>query len=976
MPILASSLVLLLGLLGSASDVVDLARHDPERLLAEVEQRLRAGSRDLALHCRRARLLAELGRSEEGLVALRALASDAPGNAEILATIAALEFARGNDVAGLAAVRRARALGVATPAALRAAGRALVRLGRAAEGVELLQAAGTGPGEPTPDAVLQLAGAHVAAGDDEAALGVLDAAIARRGPVMAWFDAALAIERRTGRRAAALARFAALPPELRGARPFVQRRQDLLGSAVVMSSVVAPDAAAPTASPSVLEPRPSPASAVPPVPAELLPFGATWRYFDATTAPPFGWEQPGFDDSAWSSGPAQLGYGDGDEATVLQSGVPGARPMTAWFRRELTIADPTLLVAPRVRLLCDDGAVVYVNGVEIGRWNLHNGAPGPASPASVAVAGADESALHSLPFAPTLLVAGINQIAVEVHQVAPTSSDLSFDLQLVEGLGDVAVVRGPYLQNATPTSIAVCWRTDQPTGTQLWLGASPGSLQVVFSDSTPRLDHRATVGGLVAETAYDYAIGDVAGPFVGTAPATLRTLPPGGAARPLRVWALGDAGIGWAPQYWVRDAFHAFAGTRPADGMLLLGDNAYFTGTDLEYQNGFFDVYGATLRSTCVWSTLGNHDAASATSANDAGVYYDAFVLPRAGEAGGLPSGTEAYYSFDRGHVHFVCLDSMDSDRTATGAMATWLQADLAATTARWIVAFFHHPPYSHGSHDSDVLLDSGGRMTEMREVLLPMLEAGGVDLVLAGHSHDYERSFLLDGHYGVSATLQPSMLLDRGDGRADGDGVYAKPTAGPAAHEGTIYVVAGSAGATGGGALDHPAMQRSSNTLGSLVLDFDGDRLDVTFVGLGGVEDRFTVQKGLVRTLVRNQPRISLANGGRQDFELRAGAAMAGKIYLLAGSSGSEPGLQLGSLHVPLNPDSWLSLSLDLANSSVYPGSIGLLDAQGRGTTALVLPPMNDPTLIGMVFEHAYLVWSGGGFSFASNPVRVTLSP
>jgi hypothetical protein len=119
------------------------------------------------------------------------------------------------------------------------------------------------------------------------------------------------------------------------------------------------------------------------------------------------------------------------------------------------------------------------------------------------------------------------------------------------------------------------------------------------------------------------------------------------------------------------------------------------------------------------------------------GPYYDAYVLPTAAEAGGIASGTEAYYAFDYGNVNFIVLDSYETSRSTTGAMARWLEADLAATTQDWIIAFFHHGPFTKGTHDSDTEIEH----IQMRENLLPILEAGGVDAVLSGHSHIYERT-------------------------------------------------------------------------------------------------------------------------------------------------------------------------------------------------------------------------------------------
>jgi hypothetical protein len=280
----------------------------------------------------------------------------------------------------------------------------------------------------------------------------------------------------------------------------------------------------------------------------------------------------------------------------------------------------------------------------------------------------------------------------------------------------------------------------------------------------------------------------------------------------------------------------------------MLGDNAYSDGTDSEYQAAVFDMYAAMLRKSVLWPAFGNHDGHSASSRLQTGVFYDIFTLPADGDAGGIASGTEAYYSFDYANIHFICLNSHDMPREPDGEMLTWLQNDLTANAMDWTIAFWHHPPYSKGSHDSD----SEGRLSEMRSNALPILEDGGVDLVLTGHSHSYERSYLLDGHYGPSSTLTDSMIINRGDGRTDGDGVYHKHTPGPAGHEGAVYVVAGSSGKTSGGSLNHPAMYVSLNVLGSVVLDVDGNRINLCFLDNTGTKrDYFTLVKGDIDTLV-----------------------------------------------------------------------------------------------------------------------------
>lgn len=120
------------------------------------------------------------------------------------------------------------------------------------------------------------------------------------------------------------------------------------------------------------------------------------------------------------------------------------------------------------------------------------------------------------------------------------------------------------------------------------------------------------------------------------------------------------------------------------------------------------------------------------------------------------------------------------------------------------------------------------------------------MDLVLSGHSHSYERSFLLDDHYGSSTTLTPGMQIDNGDGRTDGDGAYKAVFNEVDPYRGAVYITAGSSGKTSSGTLDHPVMVHASlQQLGSLVLDIGGNRLDATFVREnGGVDDYFTILK------------------------------------------------------------------------------------------------------------------------------------
>ena len=405
------------------------------------------------------------------------------------------------------------------------------------------------------------------------------------------------------------------------------------------------------------------------------------------------------------------------------------------------------------------------------------------------------------------------------------------------------VTRIPYLQSGTPSSIVVKWRTDVATDSVVRYGTTPSTLNLSESDPAATTEHEVQLTGLSPDTKYYYSVGTSSITLAGGDSDHFVVTPPvAGTAKPTRIWVIGDSGTANASAIAVRDAFLNFTGPQDPDLWMMLGDNAYPDGTDSEYQAAVFDIYPQLLTKSVLWSTLGNHDGHTADSASESGPYYDIFTLPRNGEAGGVPSGTEAYYSFDYGNIHFICLESYETDRSPSGAMMTWLELDLQANDKEWVIAFWHHPPYTKGSHDSD----NEGQLIDMRENAVPILEQYGVDLVLTGHSHSYERSYLIDGHYGASGTFIETMKVDAGDGSETGDGAYEKPETVGTPHAGAVYAVAGSSGKISGGALNHPVMVVSMSVLGSMVLDVNGNRLDAKFLDSNGnIQDDFVITKG-----------------------------------------------------------------------------------------------------------------------------------
>ncbi len=190
----------------------------------------------------------------------------------------------------------------------------------------------------------------------------------------------------------------------------------------------------------------------------LLPAGSTWRYLDTGTNQGTAWRAGGFDDSTWKTGAAELGYGDGDEATVVSYG-PDANNKypTTYFRQQFNVANPAVLGALTLRLVRDDGAVVYLNGTEVVRSNMPNGTITSSTYAVDDIGGTDESTWNVSNVSSGLIVPGTNTIAVEIHQQSAGSSDISFNLAL-----EAASTQGPAPTNlhttaVTGTSASLAW---------------------------------------------------------------------------------------------------------------------------------------------------------------------------------------------------------------------------------------------------------------------------------------------------------------------------------------------------------------------------------------------------------------------------------------------------------------------------------------------------------------------------------------
>lgn len=437
------------------------------------------------------------------------------------------------------------------------------------------------------------------------------------------------------------------------------------------------------------------------------------------------------------------------------------------------------------------------------------------------------------------------------------------------------LLRGPYLQKQTATSINVKWRTDTTTNSRVYYGTSLSNLsQSVFIADTVR-DHDILVSGLQPYTKYFYKIESnntvLSGPDSNH---HFMTAPIPGTVQPIRVWSIGDFGKASDCERETRNSYLNYSAGKPTDVWLWVGDNAYNDGTDQEFQDKVFtgpNAFGEVFKNMHFYPCPGNHDYNSICPVpcgqdpyTHVGPYYSIVTVPTQAEAGGVASTLENYYSFDYGNAHFISLNSELGSQNinfdwsgvytagdTSSPMLKWLKQDLQTNTKQWVIAYWHQPPYSKGSHNSDNTWEI--YMKAVRQKWLPILESYGVDIVLNGHSHVYERSYLIKGHYGLSSTFDPALHLVNGTSGNESLGEsYIKYTDGPNPNKGTVYINSGNAGSGDSNppllTAQHPVMFFSDggdNVCGSFMMDINDNKLTGKYLSIDGtIKDQFTIQK------------------------------------------------------------------------------------------------------------------------------------
>jgi len=179
----------------------------------------------------------------------------------------------------------------------------------------------------------------------------------------------------------------------------------------------------------------------------------------------------------------------------------------------------------------------------------------------------------------------------------------------------------------------------------------------------------------------------------------------------VRFAVIGDTGSGTVKQKDVGDMMVKYRALFPFEFVLMMGDNMYGGEDPKDFEKKFAEPYKALLDDKVkFYAALGNHDMPIQ-------VNYENFNM----------NGKE-YYRFTKGNVAFYALNSNYMDKK----QVKWLEDELAKDTSAWKICFFHHPPYSSAkAHGSD---------GQLREVVEPIFVKYGVNVVLTGHDHVYER--------------------------------------------------------------------------------------------------------------------------------------------------------------------------------------------------------------------------------------------
>jgi len=459
-------------------------------------------------------------------------------------------------------------------------------------------------------------------------------------------------------------------------------------------------------------------SAAEPVPP-LVPAGAVWRYVADGLAPDPGWREPGFTDSAWTPARVELSYVEEDETTLFDIDPEHAGPPpTMYFRHTFTAADPRAYDRLYLDLVCADGCLVHLNGVEVDRRNLAS-LPDPATlvPRPASADGGTEPT-YRVALAPSLLLPGQNVLTVDYLRAPMDGRRRGFDARLSTLLATMR--KGPYLMlTGVPSEMMVLWQLSLTQSCTLAWGRdttySDGS--VVSTEFGLDHQHQRVLTGLLPATRYYYRMTDGDG---AQHTGSFLSAPLANAAA-VKMLGHGDCRTNPLEHEKIANLMVAAYQADPEFQTLdLLSGDWASSDSEFAWDNEFFIPTAPRLAELIATvpteGSRGNHEGAGAVYAK----YWP------------YPYASPFYFSLDYGPVHVVMVDQYVAYDSASPQYA-WLDNDLATTTKPWKIMVFHEPAWSAaGGHANNLAAQT---------YLHPLARSHGVDMMFTGHNHYYARA-------------------------------------------------------------------------------------------------------------------------------------------------------------------------------------------------------------------------------------------
>lgn len=472
----------------------------------------------------------------------------------------------------------------------------------------------------------------------------------------------------------------------------------------------------------------------------LVNYYSDWKYFEGRTEPSIpttAWRELNFDDSGWKKGPSgfSVGFGGYNAPTVLQE--MAGRYSSVFLRKKFNIEDSNWIKSLILRVDYDDGFVAYLNGIEIARRGLEGKLNQPVpfdSLATVHPRGNPE--LIDLTHFKALLKPGENLLAVQAHNHQLNDNWFAYYAELLAN-----IVRGPFIQATTTTSTKIAWNTHAKSTSIVEYGLT-SNLGLQLENKISKTKHVLQIQDLKPNQTYYYRVGGkIANETMFSKITTFKTTKANG---PVKLMLLGDTGRG----NLIQNQIASLLRKENPEAVMIAGDLVY-----PDFRPGYedfrhFSVYKEQMKSVPFFFTIGNHDLYQGDTH-----YINAFYLP----TNNLPdlglknpevpyrfSGTEHFYSFDVGDAHVSVLYNpwyAHHNFSKDTNQLHWLTNDLAKTSKPWKLLLMHFPVASssgHGwsSYDGNAQPDT----FDFANTIYPIVAKYKVDLMMAGHSHAFEK--------------------------------------------------------------------------------------------------------------------------------------------------------------------------------------------------------------------------------------------